>query len=263
MNDKIGICGLGAVGNALYNTFIKKNCIVYGYDKYKNIGHINNFLDAEILFLCLPTPSENSTKEIYAACTELSVIEYKGIIVIKSTVPIGTTKDISNKFKNLTFVHNPEFLSMKTAEQDFETQKHIVIGGNNNDNDNDNIIYNFYKRHFPDAEISVVSSDESESMKLFCNSFYSVKIQFFTELYLLCNTMNIDYNKVRDLMLKNDWINPMHTNVPGTDGQISYGGMCFPKDTAALIKFAEQAGVHVNVVDAAVKKNTLLRLTKT
>jgi UDP-glucose 6-dehydrogenase len=42
-----------------------------------------------------------------------------------------------------------------------------------------------------------------------------------------------------------------------------FGGMCFPKDTAALIKFAEQAGVHVNVVDAAVKKNTLLRLTKT
>jgi UDPglucose 6-dehydrogenase len=256
MNDKIGICGLGAVGNALSNTFIKKNCIVYGYDKYKNIGHINNFLDAEILFLCLPTPSENSTKEIYAACTELSVIEYKGIIVIKSTVPIGTTKDISNKFKNLTFVHNPEFLSMKTAEQDFETQKHIVIGGN----DNDNIIYNFYKRHFPDAEISVVSSDESESMKLFCNSFYSVKIQFFTELYLLCNTMNIDYNKVRDLMLKNDWINPMHTNVPGTDGQISYGGMCFPKDTNILLKVMRDNNITTcKVLESVIEERNLLR----
>ena len=256
MNDKIGICGLGAVGNALYNTFIKKNIIVYGYDKYKNIGHINNFLNTEILFLCLPTPSENSTKEIYATCTELSVIQYKGVIVIKSTVPIGTTKDISNKFKNLTFVHNPEFLSMKTAEHDFETQKHIVIGGD----DNDYIVYNFYKRHFPDAEISVVSSDESESMKLFCNSFYSVKIQFFTELYLLCKTMNIDYNKVRDLMLKNDWINPMHTNVPGTDGQISYGGMCFPKDTNILLKVMRDNNITTcKVLESVIEERNLLR----
>ena len=71
--------------------------------------------------------------------------------------------------------------------------------------------------------------------------------------------MDIDYNNVRDLMLKNGWINPMHTIVPGTDGQLSYGVLCFPKDTNALLQFMKLKGVPHKVLDATVNERNDMR----
>ncbi len=51
-----------------------------------------------------------------------------------------------------------------------------------------------------------------------------------------------------DLMLKNNWINPMHTKVPGNDGQLSYGGKCFPKDTKALVKLGDKVGINLSIL---------------
>ena len=70
-----------------------------------------------------------------------------------------------------------------SAFEDFHNQKHIVLGNCNVSNDNLENLKQFYKKYYPDALISVCSSTESESMKIFCNSFYAVKIQFFNELY--------------------------------------------------------------------------------
>jgi UDP-glucose 6-dehydrogenase len=87
------------------------------------------------------------------------------------------------------------------------------------------LLKEFYKHYFSNAEITETTettSTESESIKIFCNSFYSVKVQFFTEIYLLCKKLNMDCNKIKDLMIKNGWINNMHTNIPGPDRQISF-----------------------------------------
>jgi len=73
-------------------------------------------------------------------------------------------------------------------------------------------------------------------MKIVCNSFYATKIQYFTEIKLLCDNLEINYNNVRELILKNGWINPMHTNIPGYYGILSFGCDCFPKDIRALNK---------------------------
>jgi hypothetical protein len=86
-----------------------------------------------------------------------------------------------------------------------------------------------------------------------------MKIQFFTELFLLCKKMNLDYDNVKNMMLKNDWINPMHTLIPGHDGQISYGGACFPKDIQALSNFMNQQEVSNLVLDAVIKDNKKTR----
>jgi UDPglucose 6-dehydrogenase len=83
------------------------------------------------------------------------------------------------------------------------------------------------------------------------------------EIYMLAQKLGLDYEKVAEMVVCDDRIGKSHMQVPGPEGLFGFGGMCFPKDTSALIKFAEQVSVHVNVVDAAVKKNTLLRLTKT
>lgn len=265
----IGIIGLGNVGNAIYNSLLKKqnnknNIEIKIYDKFKNIGNIEDIYKSNIIFICLPTLFNEITKEydlesIYENLTLLNNQNKNFYVLIKSTILPGTTEILQDKFNNLKLVHNPEFLSMNTANDDFHNQKHIVLGFTKLSDTNDKtFILNFYNSLY-DSKISLCSSKESESMKIFCNSFYAVKIQFFNELYLLCQTLNIDFNNIRDLMLKNDWINPMHTNVPGNDGKLSYGGLCFPKDTNALLNFMSNNNTPHSVLQATINERNNLR----
>jgi UDP-glucose 6-dehydrogenase len=96
-------------------------------------------------------------------------------------------------------------------------------------------------------------------MKIFCNTFYSVKVQFFTEIYELCKKNGSDYNVIRDLMLSNNWINPMHTVIPGPDGNVSYGGACFPKDSNALNQYMKKLNTPHGVLDASITERNSMR----
>jgi len=291
----IGIIGIGVLGTAIKETFetFKSNIIsnIICYDKYKKIG--NGIIDTsicDIIFICLPTEYDNDKKEydkseIYNVFEELSRYKYKGFIILKSTVEPKTTLHLSFIFNNLNIIHSPEFLSARTAMEDFKNQKHIVLGfvGYNNINSNSNInsikdnikdnvnndisnlieiikyLKTFFTIFFPLANISICSSTESESMKIFCNSFYATKIQYFTETKLLCDKLEIDYNNVKDLILLNGWINPMHTQVPGHDGELSFGGKCFPKDIKALNEFCKKLDVPNKVLEAVIQENKELR----
>ena len=261
----ISICGLGFVGNAIYQTLKEFDDIeLHIYDLYKEIGIKTDLLKTEILFLCLPTPfdeikSEFSITELDNILNFLNTNNYTGVILIKSTIIPNTTNMFSDKYINLKLIHNPEFLSARTAIEDFKNQKHIILGISKNcTHDNITFISNFYKKYFVD-NISVCDSNTSECVKLYCNSFYAVKVQFFTELFLTCNKLNTNYNNVKDLMLKNNWINPMHTNVPGPDNNISYGGACFPKDTNAICSFMEKNNIPNEVIKATIKERNSMR----
>ena len=96
--------------------------------------------------------------------------------------------------------------------------------------------------------------------KLALNSFYATKVQFFSEIFLLCEKTNINYNEVKNLMLNNKWINPKHTQVPGHDGHISYGGMCLPKDINALHQYMCANDTPHQVLDAVISERNLMRL---
>lgn len=270
-DNKVCIYGLGFVGNSMYESFKNKGMIenlnLFGYDKYKNggVGNISDGLNADIIFMALPTMYDEKTgcydkSSIYACCEYLNANKYKGVIVIKSTVEPETTDNLSHKYSELSFIHNPEFLTARTAYEDFHNQTHIVIGKSQNcDDSKAQLLKLFYSKYYPNAEISLCSSLESESMKIFCNSFYAVKVQFFTELHLLTQSNGSDYNKIVSIMLKNNWINPMHTQVPGPDGLISYGGLCFPKDTNALNKYMEKQNVPKKILESCINERNQMR----
>ena len=267
-NIKIGIIGLGFVGGAILKSFENKNIKnINIYDKYKNggIGNIKDIFKSDILFLALPTIFKEDLKQydkqpIVETCQILNDLKFKGIIVIKSTVEPETINILSNNFEYLQFIHNPEFLTARTAYQDFHNQKHIVLGKCPRCSLNNlNIVKNFYKKYYPEADISLCSSTESETMKLFCNSFYAMKVQIFTEFNQLCEKNNTNFNKIKNMMLKNNWINEMHTNVPGPDGKISYGGLCFPKDTNALNNYMIKKKSINNVLNASIKERNEIR----
>jgi UDPglucose 6-dehydrogenase len=274
---KVGLIGAGFVGGALKKSFELKGQKVLVYDKFKGIGNIESILNTDVVFLCLPTPYvEGHGFNISALQENLSFLSnsrdpyrrYQGLVVIKSTVEPGTTKLLSESY-HLNICHNPEFLTARTAFEDFDSQKHIVIGhhrlvatqdskGISTQYQSTDILSELYKDLYPEAEISICNSEESEAMKLFCNNFYAIKVQVFNEFYLLCQRIGADYPTVKSMMLKNGWINPMHTTI-GLDGQLSYGGACFPKDTNALNHFMKRMGTPNSIIDSCISERNKMR----
>jgi UDPglucose 6-dehydrogenase len=214
-------------------------------------------MEADIIFICLPTLLGDKGYNLESFNEVLKFYDnslYKGDIVIKSTCLPTTCSNFQKEYINLNICHNPEFLSAATAYEDFNNQKHIVIGGYS-----DKLI-NLYKTYFPNSEISIMTTNESESLKIFANSFYAVKIQFFNELYDMCEKIeNCNYNTIIKGIIKNGWVNESHTNVPGSDGKLSFGGACFPKDTRSLLYFLKYNNIKSSVLDATVKENIEMR----
>ena len=270
----IGICGFGFVGNAIYNYLEKLDLFnIIIYDKYKTIVNVNNdsidsfedLLKCHIIYLCLPTLYDENIKsynmdEINNSLELLSNYNYDGLILIKSTILPDYCESVNNKYNNLHIFHNPEFLSAKTASEDFANQKQIIIGYTSQSEKYNYIIDKFYKILFPDVPINITNSKESALTKLACNSFYATKVQFFSELYLLCNKLELSYNNVKELMLNNGWINQMHTNVPGHDGLISFGGACLPKDISALNQYMKELSVPNEVINSTINERNKMRI---
>ena len=266
-NISVGVIGLGFVGGSMLKSFLLKKADACGYDKFKDggIGTFESMLNKDILFLALPTlfdEERNAYNQdaIYEVCEKLEAEKFSGVVVIKSTVEPESTNKLASKFTGLTFIHNPEFLTARTAFEDFHSQKHIVLGTGPGTLEKDcDKVAAFYKNFYPDAEISRCSAMESESMKIFCNCFYASKIQVFNEYYLLCQKNGSDYKKIVGLMLKNGWVNPMHTDVPGPDGLLSYGGACFPKDTNALLQYMKNMETPHQVLENIVAEHDTMR----
>ena len=258
---KIGIIGLGFVGGSMLKSFKIKGVDCVGYDKYKNIGSFEEVLNTNILFLCLPTlfdEQKNKYNKDEITNTLKLLKKYNGIIVVKSTIEPETTNNLSKEYPDLKICHNPEFLTARTAFEDFHNQKHIVIGKGPNCESVKKLV-DFYTKYYPEAEISVCEAIESESMKIFCNSFYASKVMLFNEYYLLCQKNGSNFENIRNLMLKNDWINPMHTNIPGPDGKFGYGGACFPKDTKALNEYMKSLHSENEVLKSVINECDKIR----
>jgi len=254
----VGILGMGFVGSAIHAFFpdAKK------YDKYKDSQPFETILATDVLYLCLPTLFTNSSydmTEMDITLEKLSDAQYTGVILVKSTVVPNYCSTANAKYPHLKIVHNPEFLTARTAAHDFAHQSHVVLGYTAESCAAVPIIETFYRTFFPNAEISVVNAEVSALMKLTCNSFYAVKVQFFTEIYLLCEQMGIDYEQIKELVLKNKWINPMHTTIPGPDGKISFGGACLPKDINALHAFLEERNVPNKLLKASIEERNTMR----
>ena len=170
---KIGLIGRGFVGDALYKSFTRKGRAIQSYDKNKKIGRFSDVQDCDIIFLCLPTPFKDGVgfdkSAINETCHKLSLRNFSGLVVLKSTVEPGTCKSISEEY-GLNIAHNPEFLTARSNYEDFDNQKHIVLGKVSHSDLFDRLSV-MYMSLYPDAKVSICSSNESECMKIFCNSF--------------------------------------------------------------------------------------------
>ena len=261
MDYEYGLIGVGFVGSAMKRSFEEKGIKIVAYDKYKDLDSFEIVSESDVVFLNLPTPmirdGSYDKNAIYENLDRLEESNFSGVAVIRSTVEPGTVFNMNSKY-SFFVIHNPEFLTERTAYEDFHNQKHIVLGIDNRNIVTDSVV-SFFEKYYPDAEISITTSKQSEAMKLFCNNFYAMKIMIFNEFYDLCKKMDISYEETVSLMIKNDWINPMHTMVPGPDGKLGYGGNCFIKDTEALLEFMKRQDSMHKVLEAVISERNSIR----
>lgn len=267
MSISLGIMGMGVVGKAIYKGFYNLYQ-TYGYDIDQKLSlcDIEKIIQSNIIFLCLPTPSKQNgdaeTLYIHEAIstivnrTEYQTLIDKPLFVLKSTVPIGTTSLLQEKY-DIKIVHCPEFLSEKTAESDFLQTKRLIIGTNSPIYAN--LVLDIFYHRFSCIKTIIVSPEESEFIKYFCNAFYATKITFFNEMRLLSDRLDLDWSKIILGVLSSGWISPMHTNVPGADGRYGYGGSCFPKDILALSNIFKNNELNSILLDATIKQNDNIR----
>ena len=265
----IGIIGQGFVGNAVYQKF-KNYYNVLTFDLQvklcnSTLEEINESCD--IIFVCLPTPmSKDGTCHIGIVEEALNDLDLRAsldqkekIIVVKSTIPPGTTKKWDNEYKFLNIVFSPEFLTEANAVSDFENQNRIILGGNKKSTTK---LKPIFAKVFPKAHIIKTGSTHAEMVKYVTNSFLATKVSFANEMYQICEGLKIDYDKVIEYVLHDERLGKSHWAVPGPDGDFGYGGHCFPKDIKALIKVAESIKLHPNMLIATNTKNKQVRNNK-
>ena len=181
------------------------------------------------------------------------------IIVIKSTVPPGTTKKIDTKSKNINIVFNPEFLTEQNFIEDFKKQNRIVIGGNEK---SVQVIEEVYKRVFPSTTIIKTDATTAEMIKYLTNTFLATKVSFANEIKMICDKIDVDYDEVVEYSLYDKRLGNSHWAVPGPDGKLGFGGSCFPKDINALIYFAKEKGLDLDLLQSVWETNLKVRPEK-
>tara|TARA_A100001201_G_scaffold127172_2_gene111816 strand:+ start:854 stop:1684 length:831 start_codon:yes stop_codon:yes gene_type:complete len=256
---KIGVIGNGYVGRATSMLACNsEDLLVWDTDESKR--NVNNFTDLKVcdfVFVCVPTPM-NKDGSCYLGIVEEVVNQLITLgldnesIVVRSTVPVGTSKNLGVSFM-------PEFLTEANWEEDFKNNKLRIIGLQDTSYSNQLKFTKLFQSAKDCGKINesfccFCSTDEAELAKLVRNCFLALKVSFFNEIEDFCSKSNIDYKMVSSLACQDSRIGESHTQVPGPDGQRGYGGTCFPKDMNSLLNQIEKISSS-HIVQAAVHRN--------
>tara|TARA_R110000824_G_scaffold114198_1_gene264569 strand:+ start:410 stop:1255 length:846 start_codon:yes stop_codon:yes gene_type:complete len=263
---EIGIIGQGFVGTAVregLKQFYKTNTFDLNVQcTCKTLHELVNTSD--IIFVCVPTPMRNDgscdTSIVEAVVKDINQTVNAGqdgkIVVIKSTVPPGTTERLNSQNEYIQVVFNPEFLTEANFIDDFKNQDRIIIGGQRPASTK--VRQLFYKA-FPKAHIIKTSSTIAEMVKYMTNTFLSTKVSFANEIKQICDKINVDYDKVVEYATYDERLGKSHWSVPGPDGKKGFGGSCFPKDINALLDVCRDLGVPAKTLFGAWETNLNVR----
>lgn len=260
--ETIGIVGNGFVGGAIvqgFSTF--KDIFVYDNDPNKSVNSLDDVLSAKYVFVCLPTPmvsAEGGECNLSIIEDFFSNVKYKEdqVFIIKSTVPVGTTKRLREEYNLPNIVHCPEFLTARTARVDFICAARSIVGG---EAIYTSMVKSLLEERFPGTPVYLTTSDESELIKYASNCFFATKIMFFNEMRLLCDELELNWDSVIQGIVSDGRIGQSHFQVPGHDGEYGFGGACFPKDVNAMIKTMEENGLNPELLKSVWEENKRIR----
>jgi UDPglucose 6-dehydrogenase len=213
--------------------------------------------DCEFLFVCVDTPpmysGDADLSRVWTVIDELPELDGRPLLVMKSTVPVGTGEKVragldQRGLDHVGYVSNPEFLAEGRAVRDFMKPDRIVIGSFH-DADGEAAAALYAKIDAP-----IVRSDvnSAEMIKLAANAFLMTRISFINEIANVCEATGADVVKVAEGVGLDHRLGP-HFLRAG----IGYGGSCFPKDSLALKQLASNSGYHFQLLSAVIEVNEL------
>ncbi len=217
------------------------------------VGGENAVADCEIAFLCVPTPQGDDGSAdlsyVQAACQQIAaVLPYEAILVNKSTVPVGSTKVVERVLKrpDVRVVSNPEFLREGSAVDDFLKPDRVVVGSE----DRAAAIAVGALYDGVRAQVIVTDPASAETIKYAANAFLATKLSFINAIAAICEGVGADVNDVvvgmgYDKRIGTEFLRPG----PG------WGGSCFPKDSRALLKIANEAGYRFDLLAGVITVN--------
>lgn len=255
---KIGIIGVGILGGAVKSYFEDNGYKVFCYDKFKSLGSISDLNQADVIFVCVPTPRKaDNSCDVSIVGKVIDYVIGSKIVVIKSTVPPFTTDNLQCEYPRHRLLFNPEFLTEKQAHVDFRSPKIQLVG------------YTMYAARnilvaqdvlniLPTAGFSkVMPAAAAEMFKYVRNCQLATKNAFFNQIYDLCLKTGINYKFIKEIAENDPWIGREHLD-PVMDGYRGFNGKCLPKDTEAFLKWAGGHNVDLSVLRTAVEFNSAL-----
>jgi len=256
---KIGIIGLGAVGTANKEGFEFIGHTIVPHDINLDTS-IQDVLNAEITFLCVPTPQDNDgscdTSILESLIKEFNLYSYKGIIAIRSTVVPGFTQRMIDTYKNLTICFVPEFLRERCAAEDFiNNHKLLAIGTH------DIWVYRkLVQVHGTLPEHTEhLTPNEAEVLKYYNNVYAALRVTFANVMYEVCDKLDCDYTTIKNAYIKTGKATDMYLDVnPNLRG---YGGMCLPKDTQAIASLLKQLNLDFELINSVHTDNEKFKKT--
>ena len=261
MSKTVGIIGNGFVGEALAFAFSSSNNVkIYDVVHSKSINSLNETLNTDFVFICLPTPMNNDGSQNISYIKEFFKIncdKKKPVYIIKSTILPGTTRDLCDKYPSLKIVFSPEFLTQRNAKIDIITQSRIIIGSDNKELSNS--VEKLFNNRFKNKNIIKTDSLTAEYIKYMNNNFFATKVSLMNEFYRFAKILGVNWEDALNGFIADQRIGDSHLDVPGPDGKLGFGGACFPKDINAFIKFAKENKINMNILEAAWKTNIEVR----
>ncbi len=215
------------------------------------------FEDARIAFVCVGTPSTYSgdadLSAVWRVLDEVPELDERAILVMKSTVPVGTGEKVRAELDarglgHVGYVANPEFLAEGTAIENFMRPDRIVIGSFA-EGDGDVVAALYGPLRAPVVRADIASA---EMIKLASNAFLMTRISFVNEIANVCELVGADVARVAEGIGLDHRLGP-HFLRAG----IGYGGSCFPKDSLALKQLAANSGYHFQLLSAVIEVNEL------
>jgi UDPglucose 6-dehydrogenase len=214
--------------------------------------------DADIVFLCVPTPQgEDGSADLSyiktAAAQIAPLLKRNAVVVNKSTVPVGSTIAVEEVLQrtDVYVVSNPEFLREGTAVSDFLLPDRVVIGSSDRGAaEKVAALYNGI-----DTPIIITDPSSAETIKYAANGFLAMKISFVNAVAAMCEAVGADVAAVIEGIGSDNRIGRQFLN-PGP----GWGGSCFPKDSRALVKIAEDHGYNFSMMRGVVEVNDEQRM---